>query len=247
MQVVEIIKSVRCCIDEEAVDSANLNGASAYDFDDTTTDVGLMNNIIKSRIGDALRWVCLYAPSEMLSGSSDSSSSSSDSSSSSSEDDYDIIKEETNKTVETDTHYLKPEATLIRVIRVRGKGWSRAVLGESILKEDSDEYLQLTDGHGAAATKDRPQAAIINTKAKKVEVWPVESGDTFELTYITQLSVDTSELEDSTDVNVPAGVQTSFIYYLAYLLLSAYGDARARNMFEIATMNLGKSEDKQRQ
>lgn len=240
MQVVEIIKSVRCCIDEEAVDSANLNGASAYDFDDTTTDVGLMNNIIKSRIGDALRWVCLYAPSEMLSGSSSSSSSSS-------EDDYDIIKEEEDKTVETDTHYLIPEATLIRVIRVRGKGWSRAILGESILKEDSDEYLQLTDGHGAAATKDRPQAAIINTKAKKVEVWPVEAGDTFELTYITQSSVDTSELVDSTDVNVPAGVQTSFIYYLAYLLLSAYGDARARNMFEIATMNLGKSEDKQRQ
>jgi hypothetical protein len=52
---------------------------------------------------------------------------------------------------------------------------------------------------------------------------------------------------DSTEVGIPTQVETSFIYYLAYLLLTAYGDARAKGMYDVATLNLGRTEDKQRQ
>lgn len=235
MTVGEIIKSVRWCIDEEAVNMAEIADVSAYDFEGGIhTDIGLMNNIIRHKIPDALRWVCLYAPAEQLSGGSGSQ-----------QDSIDVIHEDATLTAEGNV--LTPSKTLVRVIRVKGTGWHRAILGDSLIKEDSDEYLQVHDTNGAEATIDRPQAALVNTKEKKVEVWP--GNGTFSLTYITTLSsTDIQNLDnDNTPVGVPVQVETSFIYYLAYLLLTAYGDARAKNMFDVAMLNLGRKEDKQRQ
>jgi hypothetical protein len=235
MTVGEIIKSVRWCIDEEAVNMAEIADVSAYDFEGGIhTDIGLMNNIIRHKIPDALRWVCLYAPAEQLSGGSGSQ-----------QDSIDVIHEDAALTAEGNV--LTPSKTLVRVIRVKGTGWHRAILGDSLIKEDSDEYLQVHDTNGAEATIDRPQAALVNTKEKKVEVWP--GNGTFLLTYITTLSsTDIQNLDnDDTPVGVPVQVETSFIYYLAYLLLTAYGDARAKSMFDVAMLNLGRKEDKQRQ
>jgi hypothetical protein len=235
MTVGEIIKSVRWCIDEEAVNMAEIADVSAYDFEGGIhTDIGLMNNIIRHKIPDALRWVCLYAPAEQLSGGSGSQQGS-----------IDVIHEDATLTAEGNV--LTPSKTLVRVIRVKGTGWHRAILGDSLIKEDSDEYLQVHDTNGAEATIDRPQAALVNTKEKKVEVWP--GNGTFLLTYITTLSsTDIQNLDnDDTPVGVPVQVETSFIYYLAYLLLTAYGDTRAKSMFDVAMLNLGRKEDKQRQ
>jgi hypothetical protein len=237
MTVGNIIKAVRWCIDEEAVNAANIEDVSAYDFDGGThTDLGLMNNIIRNKIPAALRWVCLYAPAEQLSGVSGSGSGSLNT--------IDIIHEES---LTATNNVLTPTKTLVRVVRLKGTGWHRAILGDSLIKEDSEEYLQVHDTNGAEATVDRPQASLMNTKTKKVEVWP--GTGTFTITYIKALS--TSDLgnlnNDSTEVGVPAQVETSFIYYLAYLLLTAYGDARAKGMYDVATLNLGRTEDKQRQ
>lgn len=236
MTVGNIIKAVRWCIDEESVNVSNLEDASA--FDDGETDTEMMNNIIKNKIPAALRWVCLYAPSDQLSGGSSSGGGGGGGSST-----LDILQEDS---LSAANNILTPTKTLVRVIRVTGGDWHRAVLGDSLIKEDSDEYLAAHDTNGAEATADRPQAALVNTKQKKVAVFP--STGTFTLTYIRALSAeDISSISDNTNVNIPTLVETSFIYYLAYLLCSAYGDARARSMFEIATMNLGRTDDKQRQ
>jgi len=238
MTIGDIIKAVRWCIDEEAVNAAEIADVSAFDYEGGAhTDIGLMDNIIKHKILSALRWVCLYAPSEQLGGSGSAA-------------DIDIIHEDVNLGATDNT--ITPTKTLVRVVRVKGTGWHRAILGDSLIKEDSDEYLQLRDVNGAEATKDRPQAALVNTKEKKVEVWPAESGDKFSLTYITTLSAsDISGLDEAgwedIEVGVPPSVETSFIYYLAFLLLSAYDDGRAKSMYEIALLSLGKTEDKQRQ
>jgi len=240
MTVGNIIKAVRWCIDEEAVNAANLADASAYDIDaGVHTDIGLMNNIIRNKIPAALRWVCLYAPAEQLSGSSSSSGGGSSNATA-----IAIIQEDT---LTASNNVLTPTETLIRVVRVKSTDWHRAILGDSLIKEDSDEYLQLRDENGATATVDRPQAALVNTKQKEVEVWP--GTGQFVLTYIKALSAsDLGNLNaDDTPVNIPANVETSFIYYLAYLLCTAYGDARAKSMFDNATLNLGRTEDKQRQ
>ena len=238
MTVSNIYEAVRYCIDEEASNNTNFVNASA---DDCT----YMNHIIRNKIPTALRWVTLYAPAETLSGVADSSSSSSSSGT------IDIIVEETTGTgtgqASLSGNTITPTKTLIRVIRVKGNQWHRAILGDSLIKEDSDEYLQLKDENGAAATNDRPQAALVNTKKKKVEVWPADN-NTFTLTYVRALTdADLVSLSDQSNVSLPASLETSFIYYLAYLLCCAYGDGRAKSMFEIATLNLGKTDDKQRQ
>ena len=47
MTVGDIIKAVRWCIDEEAVNAANIADVSAFDYEGGAhTDIGLMNNII---------------------------------------------------------------------------------------------------------------------------------------------------------------------------------------------------------
>lgn len=240
MTVSEIYTAVRCCIDEEAANASSLADSSALGSDST-----LMNHIIKNKIPAAVRWVALYAPAETLSGDTSSGSGGGGSSTG-----VDIIVEETTSSgggAEISGNTITPGEALVRLVRVRGDQWHRSVLGDSLIKEDSDEYLQLKDTNGAAATNDRPQAALVNTKEKKIEVWPAVN-NTFTITYIRALTdADMSTITDGTDVNLPTTLETSFIYYLAYLLCCAYGDGRAKSMFEIATMNLGRTDDKQRQ
>lgn len=241
MTVSDIYTAVRCCIDEEDANASSLANSTTLGSDST-----LMNNIIKNKIPAALRWVTLYAPSDALSGGSSGGGGGGGSTT------LDIIAEETSggsgdSEIQISGNTITPRKTLIRVVRVKGSSWSRAILGDSLISEDSDEYLQLSDTHGAAATNDRPQAALVNTKQKKVEVWP-HTNNSFTLTYIRALTAsEIDNISDSTNVTLPALVETSFIYYLAYLLCCAYGDGRAKSMFEIATMNLGRTDDKQRQ
>ena len=229
MTVQNIYQAVRWCYDEEAQ-----NGASFVSASDG--DIALMNHIIKAKLGDALRWVCLYAPAEQLSGGDDES-----------EEAIKIIVDDSG-TFGTDTDgRIALGSDFIRLVRIRCTGWHRAVMGNSLLKEDSDEYLQLFDPYGAEATIDRPQAAIIESAEKKIEAHPHIPGDSWELTKIVMPP--TSELESATDdtvISIPPSLKTSFIYYLAFLVLSAYEDSRSVRMLEIARESLGLTNDKQR-
>ena len=246
MTVQQIYQAVRWCYDEE-----EQNGASLATVPDGSPsgDTALMNNIIRAHIGDALRWICLYAPAEMLSGSDEST-------------DTGIIEEvaitPTNPIADTDAgivdgapasvtynRFVLP-ANFVKLVRVRADGWNRAVAEP--IKEDSEEYIQLHDPNGAYATADRPQAAIINKHRKELEVWPgPTSGGKVEFTCIvTPLTVNTAGSITTTSVPVPPLAQSAFIYYLAFLTLSAYQDTRAARMLEIARISLGLSDDKQR-
>lgn len=197
----DIYKAVRWCFDEE-----------------TPSDT-LMNNIIKAHVGDALRWVCLHAPSELLTGTDSASLSS-------------YVKEISTTPVNS---MITLPADYLRLVRVRGNLWHRSV--KDLISEDSEEYLQLSDENGASATIDRPQAALIETKNRKIELWPSVTS-TVTLTYIATPTMQ-DDTTDSSQVDVPSLACSSFIYYLAYLTLSAYGDERAARMLEIATANLG--------
>lgn len=249
MTINDIIKSVRWCIDEEAVDPTHLDGASAYDFDSTTTDTGLMNNIIKDKIGDALRWVCLYSPADLLIGSDETENDE--------EVSTGILVDIENPTVSPVTgqkagRIVLPE-NFIRLARVRVDGWHRAVCNP--ISEDSEEYLQLYDENGATATYDRPKAALIDKAVRELEVWPWNMGsvtppivlqDNVEITYIANtnpVAIEETVQGETTVVGyaLPPKAKTSFIYYLAFLLLSAYNDTRATRMLDIAKMNLGKA------
>ena len=219
MSIDDIISAVRFCIDEEKSNGASFANASSGD--DTS-----MNNIIKNKIGDALRWVCLYAPAELLGGSDESVSTGI------------LVDESPTPTAAYDNKAGKVTLSenFIKLSRVRVSDWHRAV--KTPLLEDSDEYLQLLDSNGATATADRPQAAIIDKAVKELEVWPWESGKSVSLTYVSSVSP-VGIGSPVTAYALPPKAKTSIIYYLAFLLLSAYNDARAERMLDIAKMNLG--------
>lgn len=221
MSIDDIISAVRFCIDEEATNGASF--ANAASGDDTR-----MNNIIKNKIGDALRWVCLYAPAELLGGSDESVATGI------------LVDQSPTPTAAYDNKAGKITLSgdFIKLARVRVSDWHRAI--RVPLLEDSEEYLQLMDSNGATATADRPQAAIIDKAVKELEVWPWTSGKTVSLTYVA--SVMPVGIDNPvTAYAFPPKAKTSIIYYLAFLLLSAYNDARAERMLDIAKMNLGLS------
>ena len=229
MEISDIISRVRWAIDEEAVDNANFGNASA---DDSTK----MNKIIKASIGTALHWVCLHAPAEMLTGNDGTTTPPSEQ--------QKLIVDKTPTVAQippTGTAIggsFSLENDFLRLVRVRGDNWHRAVM--TPISEDSEEYLQLRDENGAMATYDRPQAAIILRATKSIEVYPKPT--TVNYTYVRDPlaggAIDYTS-ETATAPFVPAKAQAALIYYIAFLVLSAYGDARAARMLEIAMMNIG--------
>lgn len=224
VSVQNICRAVRQCFDEEAQNEASFAIAAS-------DDNSLMDNIIKAKLGDALRWICLYAPAEQLSGGGSGSSG------------INIIVDVMNQNVPINGR-IALGTNFIRLIRVRCSNWHRAIMGDSLIREDSEEYLQLSNPDGAMATADRPQAALIESGEKQVEVWPHTTGSRYDLTKLVMPS--STDLESATEVNIPTLLKTSFIYYLAFLVLSAYEDTRAARMLEIAKMNLGLTDDRQR-
>ena len=234
MTIGKIIEAVRFCIDEEAQNGSNL----AYANDKTR-----MDGIIKDKIGDALRWVCLNAPVELLSGT--------DTVSGTTPVDTGIIVDKSGTFTASGTEFIYNSMSgrttgygrivtgedFIKLARVRVDGWHRAIINP--FAEDSEEYLQLFDEYGAMGTPDRPQGALINKKVKEIEVWPVSENDDVEYSYVA--TIPDSDIDTSLDTNnvaLPPNARTSFIYYLAFLLLSAYGDGRSTRMLEIAKMRL---------
>lgn len=231
MTVTEIIKAVRWCIDEESD-----NNSSMADVIDEKDD-SYMDNIIKSNISCALRWVCVTAPSSLL---LDSSAYASNPTSS-------LVKTYTFKSGDSgyDTTWNSSlgigkitisSANWIRPLRIRGDDWYKAIM--TPVEEDSEEELAMFDTC-TMGTKDRPQAAIIRGSSLGLLVQP--SSNTIEVTVICSPSV-SSTIAGDADISIPESVTSSFLYYLAFLLLSAYDDTRANQMYAIALQQLGISQ-----
>lgn len=242
MTEANIIRAVRLCYDEEAVNASSLVTGLGY-----ADDNALMDNIIKSKIGDALRWVCLYAPADLLAGTDEENGGQ--------EVDTGIMVDaELSEQIAADGGVelvegadclkLKMPSNFIRLARVRILGWHKAV--KTPISEDSEEYLQLYDTNGATATDDRPVAALIEKSRKEIELWPSGEEESYriEVSFIVSTEGSTfttgSGTSQETHYALPPKARTAFIYYLAFLTLSAYEDSRAARMLEIAKMNLGK-------
>jgi hypothetical protein len=188
-----------------------------------------MDNIIKSKIGDAVRWICLYCAPELLGGTDTTGTSTG------------IMADTTmspSAIQGTNGGKLTMPSDFIKLVRVRVTGWHRAILNP--VAEDSQEYLQFRDEFAAKAVEDRPMAAIIEKSTREIEVWP--TGTSAEITYIQDPNVSiASSAADTTNVALPPRAKSAFIYYLAFLVLSAYEDTRAARMLEIAKMNTGRN------
>lgn len=213
MKVEDIIKQVRWCIDEES----NNTSAITDEKDDT-----YMDNIIKSKINDALHWIAITAASSSVFAESKKTS---DTSSKISVEDYDATKNIGIITMDENTE-------IISISRVRGKEWFKAV----IPVEDTDNEAYMMFDESAMGTDDRPQAAIMRENPIKILLQPKPTEAVVSFVGVPK-NVDVSS--ETTDVAITDKIKNAFIYYLAFLLLSAYNDNKATHMYTIALQQLG--------
>lgn len=213
MKVEDIIKQVRWCIDEES----NNTSAITDEKDDT-----YMDNIIKSKINDALHWIAITAASSSVFAESKKTS---DTSSKISVKDYDATKNIGMITMDENTE-------IIAISRVRGKEWFKSV----IPVEDTDNEAYMMFDESVMGTADRPQAAIMRENPIQILLQPKPTEAVVSFVGVPK-NVDVSS--ETTDVAITDKLKNAFIYYLAFLLLSAYNDNKATHMYTIALQQLG--------
>ena len=181
-----------------------------------------VEDIIKSKINDALHWIAITAASSSVFAESKKIS---DTSSKISVEDYDDAKNIGTITMDANTE-------IIAISRVRGKEWFKAV----IPVEDTDNEAYMMFDESAMGTADRPQAAIIRENPIRILLQPKPTEAVVSFVGVPK-NVDVSS--ETTDVAITDKLKNAFIYYLAFLLLSAYNDNKATHMYTIALQQLG--------
>lgn len=230
MTVDEIIKQVRFCIDEESNNTSSL--ADVIDEKDDS----YMDNIIKAKIPDALHWIAVTATSSAVLSNSKETSKKADSSNPSTSTDMEVKDFEGSDTI--GIVEMPSNISVFNINRVRATGWHKAVVP---VEDTSDDALLMFD-ETAMGTLNRPQAAIMRTTPLKLLVQPKAA--TITVSYVgvpTAISKDNDETES---VDISDNFKSSFIYYLAFLLLSAYDDSKANQMYNIALQMLGVNQSK---
>lgn len=169
------------------------------------------DRIIRSRMCDALRWVLERCSGSLLVGGSCGS----------------VVTE----AVSPSGGVVNLPSGFLRLIRVRAGTWQKSVC--VAVSDDSAEYLMQSDAV-ARADYTRPVAAFVCTTPPRLELFPhPSSGESVELTYAVVPAV---EEGDTSDVGVPQKAEGAYIYFLAYLVALAWGDARAEGFLSTAIM-----------
>lgn len=217
MTISEIINKVKWCIDHETHEDAKLadNGEDTY-----------MDNIIRAKINDARRWLAV-ATSQSVTLSSSPSSLSSSSVTTLTITPYDGFPDIAIITI--------PSAlSTVTLSRVRLSSWHKSAI--PILDTSDDAMLMFDDT--AKGTLNRPLATVMQGSPTQILVQPYTSTDTAVIVYIG-ISSDIDTSSDDSTVDIPTIHESAFIYYIAYLLLTAYQDPRAQAMFAIAVQLSG--------
>lgn len=216
MKVEDIIKAVRWCIDEESNNTSEIT--------DEKDDL-YMDNIIKSKINDALHWVAITAASSPVLSDSKKVDATTTST---------IKVESFDKTRGIGAIKMPSDTEVINISRVRGEGWFKAV---TPVEDTDDEALMMYDDT-AKGTADRPLATIMRENPICILLQPIPDKAVISFVGVPK---NVSITSDTTDVAIPDKLSNAFIYYLAFLLLSAYDDTKANQMYTIALQQLGVS------
>ena len=214
MTVGEIIEEVKWCIDHETREDSKLSDGGEDTY---------MDNIIRAKINDALRWVAV------MTGKCTSVKTKKDTDAT------------TAKTLTVESYIddigvatLPDGIAAADIRRVRIDGWHKAAVP---VDDTSDDALLMFD-EAVKGSQDRPLATIMRGSELKILVQPWETGNEVEVAYVGTGNV-IDNTSDSTSVYVSDTNKNAFIYYIAYLLLAAYEDAGAQTMLSIAVQSLG--------
>lgn len=213
MTVAEIIQQIRWCIDEES--------NNTYSISDEKDDE-YMDNIIKAKINDALHWLAITASSSPI--LAEAKKVTGDTTTTFKVEDFDT---ERNIGVIT----MPSNTEILNISRVRGKGWQKAAVP---VEDTEDEALMMFDDT-SRGTADRPQAAIMRENPIKLLLQPKPDAEVV----VSYVGLPTSINSETTEVTVSDKLKNAFIYYIAFLLLSAYDDSKANQMYTIALQQLG--------
>lgn len=216
MKVEDIIKAVRWCIDEESNNTSEIT--------DEKDDL-YMDNIIKSKINDALHWIAITAASSPVLSDSKKVDATTTST---------IKVENFDKTRGIGAIKMPSDTEVINISRVRGEGWFKAVTPV----EDTDDGALMMYDDTAKGTADRPLATIMRENPIRILLQPIPDEAVISFVGVPK---NVSITSDATDVAIPDKLSNAFIYYLAFLLLSAYDDTKANQMYTIALQQLGVS------
>lgn len=220
MSVEEIIKAVRWRIDEETNNFSEIADEQEDEY---------MDNIIKANIPDALHWIAITAASSSVLSES-STVSSTDSS------DTTTLKVGTFEDSTDIGLITMPEnLSVFNVNRVRAKGWHKAVVP---VEDTADEELMMFDDT-VKGTSDRPLAAIMRVKPLQILIQPKPTDGSVTISYVGVSTLISTGADGKETVEISDTFKNAFIYYLAFLLLSAYDDTKANQMYTIALQHLG--------
>lgn len=234
MTVDEIINKVRFCIDEESNNSSDV-------IDEK--DDSYMDNIIEDKIPDALHWIAITAASSSVLSCSKDSSKKTDSSTDTKTDSSVSVEMEVEAFEDSETIgviEMPSSISVFSINRVRATGWHKAVIP---VEDTSDDALLMFD-ETAMGTIDRPQAAIMRTTPLKLLIQPMPSSATVTVSYVGVPTGTSTGTDGKQNVDISDNFKSSFIYYLAFLLLSAYDDSKANQMYNIALQMLGANQSK---
>lgn len=228
MTINEIIKEVRWCIDEESNNTSDL--ADAIDEKDDS----YMDNIIKAKIPDALHWISVTANSSpLLSSSSDAKMKTTDAAVTAN-----LTIEAFNQELNIGKITMPSDVYVFNVGRVRCEGWFKAV----IPVEDTDDAALMMFDTTAMGSNDRPQAAIMREDPLAILIQPMpRTSSKATVSYVGVPKGTTKGTDGSLSVEISDKYKSAFIYYIAFLLLSAYDDSKANQMYSIALQQLGSS------
>lgn len=224
MTVSEIIKNVRWCIDEESCNSSDLS-----DVIDEKDD-SYMDNIIRAKITDALHWISITVSS---SGVLSSSTTASKTSTSTTTVNMSVEQFDTDRNIGKIS--MPTSIFVFNVNRIRCNGWYKAV----IPVEDTDDAALTMFDESSLGTNDRPQASIMREEPLSVLVQPFPNDGVATVSYVGIPKDITTDSDGNESVDIPEKFKSSFIYYIAFLLLSAYDDSKASQMYTIALQQLG--------
>lgn len=228
MKVDEIIKQVRLRIDEESNNSSYVSDEKDDEY---------MDNIIKESIPDALHWIAITAASSSILSSSSKTEKKNGNQAASTTTTMKVEQFEGNPNIGLIT--MPENMTVFNVNRVRAKGWHKAV----IPMEDTDDAEAEMFDDTAIGTVEKPMAAIMRVTPLQLLVQPKPTDDEVTISYVgVPNSITTDSDDGSQSVEISETFKSSFIYYLAYLLLSAYEDTKASLMYTIALQQLGVSQ-----
>lgn len=233
MKVSDIIKEVRWCIDEESNNISDM--AEVIDEKDDS----YMDNIIMAKIPDALHWIAITATSSSaLSGSTTIAKEEKALSTASTTTTIQVKAYENSEDIGVIT--MPEDVSVFNINRVRAKGWHKAVIP---VEDTDDEALMMFD-ETAKGTFDRPIAAIMRVNPLKLLIQPKPSDDdSVTISYVgVPTNIATPEDGGEKTVEISETFKSAFIHYLAFLLLSAYDDTKAAQMYTIALQQLGVSQ-----